>query len=414
MAFQYDLFISYKSEDRPWAERFYEDLRRSYPLLKDRVFWDRTGIAPGASFRPTLETAIYGAAHCVVFWSGAAASSPEVLDEVKAFQAHVTLTPDADKGKRTLFYVPLEGQHPPLEGTQGFADLRKLGVYDAARAGRGTERLGEQAVSVEWVRMLRQIGDACLASYATQPVTLAILAMNSGIVGRLDAEYDIDGPVPGPTLKAVLLKLDSAPRPPGVDDDTRALQLLQNLKARYGQTAFDWCPFGTQETVIDFMERLRMEANARLLPEYRFHWVVKDLYAELTRPGITLEEHKKFLEDLPAAPSVVVVDQFSLYNLRVYTVFVRLNEYAKKEQSVIITLSPTYTAATDVAVDSIVGLGDAVLSGFFEPQIPGAGTFARCAVNVQHPFEAKRVIRNSLGLFYLQQKLRQGDPVTKG
>jgi hypothetical protein len=420
MAFTYDLFISYKSEDRPWASRFYEDIRRSFPLLK--VFWDRTGIAPGPAFRPVLDEAIHASAHCVVFWSDTAAASGEVLDEVKGFQAHAKLQPDAEKGQRTLFYVPLQDKHSPLENAQGFADFRNLKVYDAAKPGRGTERLSEPAVAVEWQRMLRQIGDACLASYATQPVTLAILAMNTAIVGWLDNEYASVGAVPGPTLKDVLLKLDSAtPRPPGIDDDARAKQLLDCLKKRYGLTAFDWRPFGAQETILDFMERLRVEANAklaadlvRLLPDYRFHWVVKDLYAELTRPGITLEEYNRFLEDLPTNPSVVVVDQLSLYNSRIYTVFVRLNEYAKKEQGAIITLSPEYVAAADVAMDTIVGLGDAVLRGFFEPQIPGAGAFARCAVNVQHTFEAKRVIRSSLGLFYLQQKLKQGDPVTKG
>ena len=421
MAFTYDLFISYKSEDRPWASRFYEDLRRSYPSL--RVFFDRDSLTAGLPFRQALETAIRASAHCVVFWSDLAAASSEVLDEVKAFQAHIALQPDADAGKRTLFYVPLQGSHPPLEALQGFAELRKLKVYDPTRAGYGTERLAETAIRLEWQRMLRKIGDACMASYATQPVTLAILAMNTSIVNKLDADFDTDGLVPGPSLKVLLLNLDA--NPPAVaagatsaqrtaTEDARAVQLLQDLKTRYGSTALEWLPFRTQETVVDFMEQLRVEANARLLPEFRFHWVPKDLYAEIARPGTSPEDLRKYLEDLAATPSVIIVDQLSLYNLRVYSVFTRLNEYAKKETGVIISLSPTYMAATDVAVNSMVGLGEAVLGAFFEPQIPGTGAFARCAVNVQNTVEAKRLIRSSLGMFYLQQKLKQGDPVTKG
>ena len=45
----YDLFISYSSRDRKWAERFDADIRTSYPQL--RVFFDRASIMAGAAWR---------------------------------------------------------------------------------------------------------------------------------------------------------------------------------------------------------------------------------------------------------------------------------------------------------------------------------------------------------------------------
>jgi len=188
---------------------------------------------------------------------------------------------------------------------------------------------------------------------------------------------------------------------------------LPALKQRYGATAFEWRPFGTTDTVIDLMERLRVDVNAPLQSDYRFHWVPTDLYAEVTRRR-TPAEVDQLVDSLGATPSVVIVDQLSLYNPLVYTVFVRLGNYAKKEHAAIISFAPSRTEKTDIVLRSIEGYGGPVLGAYLNPQIPAAGTFARCGVNVQHAQDVKRLIRSSLGLYYVQQKKLQGDAVTKG
>jgi len=153
--------------------------------------------------------------------------------------------------------------------------------------------------------------------------------------------------------------------------------------------------------------------NAPLQSDYRFHWVPTDLYAEVTRRR-TPAEVDQLVDSLGATPSVVIVDQLSLYNPLVYTVFVRLGNYAKKEHAAIISFAPSRTEKTDIVLRSIEGYGGPVLGAYLNPQIPAAGTFARCGVNVQHAQDVKRLIRSSLGLYYVQQKKLQGDAVTKG
>jgi hypothetical protein len=41
----YDIFISYSSKDRPWAQKLYRDLHGGFPSL--RIFWDRESITAG-------------------------------------------------------------------------------------------------------------------------------------------------------------------------------------------------------------------------------------------------------------------------------------------------------------------------------------------------------------------------------
>jgi hypothetical protein len=139
----------------------------------------------------------------------------------------------------------------------------------------------------------------------------------------------------------------------------------------------------------------------------------KDLYAAVIRVT-TQAELRRELEQLSASPSVVIVDQLSLYNPSVYQVFAQLVDYAKKEQAVIISLSPAQYPATDFLYQSLVSRGAPVLNGYFEPQIPATGTFAWCGINLQHAIDVKRLIRGSLGLYYVQQKKLQAQPVTRG
>ena len=63
----YDLFVSYSSKDRPWAQKLYDDLQAYDRRLQ--IFYDRESIPAGATWRQDLTNAIYNSKHLLFFWS---------------------------------------------------------------------------------------------------------------------------------------------------------------------------------------------------------------------------------------------------------------------------------------------------------------------------------------------------------
>lgn len=385
-----DLFISYSSKDRAWAKRLYDDLKLVATEMD--IFWDRdpASLPPGKPFRDQLNDKATTASHFVVLWSENAKASNEVGPEIQMFDQNKAVNPRAGGVDRTLFYVPLEGQYGPLEALQGFAELRRLQTYTAGNPD-DLSKLDVQPHGNEWNRMVTIIGDTVLKADAMQPVTLAVVAMNASIVDVIDPFLNVRLGA-DPSLQDVL--------------DSVGLTLA-DAKSRYHATALDWRPFGTTQTVMDFMRDLRAQINGKLEPKYRFRWDPCDLVGlACTNPA----EFRQKLAKLGNAPSVVVIDPISLHNLVVSNAFLDLLDYAQKEQSVIVSLSPV-AASPSVSrlYQALRGRGKPVLNGFFEPQVPAKGVFARCGINVQHPLDVERLIRASLGRFYLTN-----DPLVSG
>ena len=63
--YEYDVFISYKSEDRPWADKLYSDLQ-SKGLVP---FIDHKRLEAGREWEPQLAVALGRSEHLVVLWS---------------------------------------------------------------------------------------------------------------------------------------------------------------------------------------------------------------------------------------------------------------------------------------------------------------------------------------------------------
>ena len=173
-----DLFISYSSHDRPWADRLYAELKAAYPSLD--VFLDHQSIPPGGDWRQILVDTARTTCNLVVLWSDNAKTSNEVGPVIEAFDQNRQISPTVDGLARTLFYVPLEGDYGPQKAKQSFVKFREL--YDAAPVDRGTSKLDSAQVNPVLHECVRWIGDP-IARHS--PVTLAVLAMNKDIVNFL-------------------------------------------------------------------------------------------------------------------------------------------------------------------------------------------------------------------------------------
>jgi len=374
------LFISYTSHDRPWAERLYNDLREYYPTFD--IFWDRTSIPQDNDYRSVLNPAAKDTHHFVVLWSEKAKASNEVGPEIQRF--------DQSRGadsKRTLFYVPLEGKYGPLESNQGLTDLRdQHSSYDPAAPDLGLSKLVNEPVRKSWNRIIQTIGDTMMNAIPVQLVTLAIVALNNTQVDKLDQNLN-DKMAFEPSLQEFLNGIDLT---------------LPQAKARYGASAFEWKPYGTAKTVIDILQEIRMETNSKLRKEHWFEWKALDLILATKNSATQLQLDNVFLE-LSAGPSLVVVDPISLYHPAGYSVFSHLSDYAKKQQSLIVSLAPTENLSTDFIFRSLRVKGGLVLENYFQPPVPFIEPLGECGVNVRHNMELERLVRCSLSKHYSQR-----------
>lgn len=392
-----DLFISYNSQDEVWANRFFLDIRSRFPMIKP--FWARDvdAIPVGEPFRPVFQGEAQNATNFIVFWSQHAQLSNEVGPEIQSFlQNRQTRPTAADGAKRKLFYVPLEAgvDYGGLVDLQGFPDFR--GVYDANAGDRGISGLAAAPASDNWSRMVRAVGNAVLEGQATQAITLALMVVT-------------DDPQTGTNLLDPILNLKLGG--PSLNEFLQSVGLsLADAKARYTSTAFEWRPFGTSKTIIDLAEDIRELANQSLGPSYQFHWRPVD-FVEEARKVRDEPALRRLIESLSEGPSVVVTDPVSLYHPLVQSVFKRLTDYAKKPQSMIVSMSPLEAVGASQLYSSLVSNGSPVLDAHLYPQIPASEPVAFCGVNVQHIVQVEHLIRNGLGHYYLQKKKSEAKPL---
>jgi hypothetical protein len=391
-----DLFISYSSHDEAWAKRLFFDLKTRFPTIK--AFWARDvgAIPPGEPFRPVFEGAAKDATHFAVIWSRAAQQSNEVGPEIQAFLQSAGNKPNSDNGaKRRLFYIPVEQNvhYGGLVNVQGYSDF--IGVYDPnAAADRGASGLDQEPAASNWRRMIGSIGDTLLGDQATQPITLALMVMTQSTCSFVDPFLD--------------LKVSNAP---SLREFLQSVGLtLDDAKTRYGETAFSWRPFGTTKTIIDLMEDVRETAIRSLGESYRFHWQPMD-FVEKWRTAPDQNASRRLVESLSEGPSVIVTDPISLFNPIVKEPFKELGEYARKQQSMILSISPIEHAATESLYSGLLRNSSPVLNAYLYPQIPAVETFALCGLNIQHAMDVERVIRSGLGYYYLQKNKKQSQPL---
>lgn len=374
----YDLFISYSSLDRPWAKKLYTDLTDKYPTL--RVFWDREAIPAGGPWRTILTAANVNSTHLAFFWSQNARSSIEVEPEISTFEADVHYAPAHAGTNRLTFPFLLEGARGgTTPAIQGFPDLAQY--YEPTAKDCGLSKLAAEPGLSAWNRAVKMIGDAILSVDRRQPIIAAIVATTTARLPLLDSVHGLAQTPTGPTL----------------DEFLTPFGLTWNaVRPRYGKTARDWHPFGAPATIVDLLEDLRVQANSRLRREHWFRWDPIDL----TEGATHVASIKRLLQE----PSVVIVDPISLYDNVSANAFRKLADYARNEQSVIISLAPLGQSGVDWLARTLREQSVPLLDDYFEPKIPPPSRFASCSINVQRIDELERLVRSRLGWLHLKAR----------
>jgi hypothetical protein len=188
---------------------------------------------------------------------------------------------------------------------------------------------------------------------------------------------------------------------------------LQRIKARYHRSAFDWQPFGTDTTVYDLMDDVRTRFNASE-PSYAFRWEPWDLLEAVRSSTDTAMLQRTMRTTLGNGPFFVVVDPITLYHPTTLAVFPWLQEFAKAEQSVVMSLSLDRRESLGMLFDSLRSRAAMVLRQFFQPDIPASGAFWGCGVNLQHPVEIEGLVRRSVGVVHRDRIRAREKALTQG
>jgi hypothetical protein len=382
----YDLFISYSSHDRPWAERFYADMHRAYPWLK--IFLDRSEIMAAADWRKELRQAIFACRHLVLFWTPQAKESVEVLQEIGIFSVLMQQSPKLDQSKRLAFAFLLRDSPGGILATsQGFPAFEKF--YDPDKEDRGAGALDtDRCLMTEWRRALRMIKEAASEADEGVKVPIAVVAMTKDRLSRLDANHDLVMVQGAPTLDRYLAAY-------GLDWPT--------VRTRYQPDGLSWRPYGGEETIVQLLDSLRVEVNRTdKTGLYQFQWDYVDLQSA------DLDEQLPKLKQ----GSIIVVDSISLFEDTAAAEYRMLEQDVLDESSVMISLAPVGPIKEDWLKDSLFPRRFSVLNDHFSPKIPPLARIVQCFLDIQRMSDLERLVRRRVGISYLKTKKDEARSIT--
>jgi len=223
---RYDVFISYSSQDRPWAEHLYQSLvgRGLKP------FFDKHSLRDGQGWEAQLNAGLRDADHMVCLWSANAFASMWVQNELGAFRASIA----GNKSDSKLLIVRLDDRHNAFSSTQqiDMADIKTAYAQSPPTPPEGPV----------WIGLVDRVENALRQAAATIEIPLVLLTLTQ------DQVQDI-GPNDRAKLKARL----------GIGEEA--------LVARYGTEHLQWNPFGTQKTIGEILDLARGDLNKWLAPE---------------------------------------------------------------------------------------------------------------------------------------------------
>lgn len=385
MTYEYDLFISYSSADRPWAQKLFDDLQAK----QIKVFFDRNRLDVGVPWEPQLAKAAQSSKHMVVIWTDNADESPWVRREVGIFETlnDPATRPTGTSDNRWFSFLLLEGENRAYSAIQNISGLKEANAYD-----KNSDKKGSDSVNPSlWQSIVTQIATAIRKNDNSIAIPLAILAMTKDDLQRLDPTRN---PVPGvPSLNSLLGGL-------GIGDRETLLQ-----SNSYGALRTDWRPFGHPLNVQQILEKVLDEINLgeATKPEekkqregqFEFRWEPIDQRFWTDNDAALAEQSK-----LMSVFSVIVIDPLSLYDDAVYDGFVTFSECFNSDRANIMVLTPFTLPQAFIDLSALIERrGRPFFTPYMNPPVPRPLKIANLGVNLGNERELRRVMRAGVGQY---------------
>ena len=382
MSYKYELFISYASEDRPWAERLYRGIKALDAKLI--CFWDRDSLERGKDWQKQLEESLADSRHLVVLWSNAAEKvggwvNPEIDQfSVGPSIARFNLVKSDAPEERTVFYVPLQGDRADLKRLQGFADIKEGDFYkDGAQA---TDPGGKAEAA--WNRIVTGlVGDVQAARQDGRPIPVGLLVATDEQFKEVSPTSRVKGKQLGDYLQDLGLG-------------------FATVQARYKPRARDWAPFDGGPNIEDLLEQIQVSVNTRFaeqqVPAIRWKWI--DLTEPIAFTGNKrADKARELAATLASGPSLLVIDPISLYNSDLEDVYDALGACFKTDNVAVFCPSPKGLPETDAITEDLVKLvGKEHFLKFFDP-LPPIQAYPFCGLNLTHAAQLSRLVAGGVG-----------------
>jgi hypothetical protein len=376
----YDIFISYKSEQWSWARR----LAASLKWLGYKVFLDHDrddGIPAGAEWQARLDAAVRDADYFILLWSQRVGVDSYVLHEVDERR-------NANRGISVVRLDNAPGLALLDKGVQDFTAL-----VDLYRPLAGDEVPDADDVDpFDWQNAILGLAREVLECN-TVPVQIpfVVCAMNADEVRQLVSD-------PGEAV----VDNDAFTAMMSVLDDGQSLD-----PERYGITPEEWRPFSSPGTATPgpTVEELLLEAYVGRrkwqhdfpgddrLPEVDVHMYVR--VGPLLRDQRTRARAQTMLAN---KPSVVIFDAVSLLHRNVHQ-FVMANALHMLPKAFVVGVGPTVLSPSPVVQDFLAGRQ----AEFFEKLQMDASferattyfnpTLSACVLNVERSYEFSRWVQ---------------------
>ena len=305
-SYEYDIFISYKSEDRPWALQLETDLSAK----GFKVFLDKKSLRAGTCWEPSLKRAMSHSQHLVVLWSSGASDSEWVKREIGFFDSRNATLPDS----LMIFIVLEEGNPQAFSSLEIIDDIRNAKAYTS-----GVERIDRNI----WRNVLMSIDSSIRSNSNTQPVLLTIMATVKDRLAQLKPTLE-----PAGGFKCLKTFLE--------DLNIEGIKTVADLTSYYGDKPQDWRPFGSAKSIWTLMDELKDEIN-KFIPDRPIRWelIGDDFWSS------NFQTRQREASRLTPGWSVIVIDPISLYDNEVlYRINSHLPLAFKNPRSVFISLPP--------------------------------------------------------------------------
>jgi hypothetical protein len=359
---QGDIFISYASEDKEWAEK----LEQSLIAKQKSVFRDKSRLSAGRPFEDQLLDALDECAHMVALWSPNARNSDWVTKEMSVFDVKFR-----KEKKKTLIIIVLD------DDPKAFASLEMIYEIKVADAYKGgATNIGQKVWDKVIERTLAGLNSNQMGPQ--EPIKRLFLTLTKADLPKLDYTAVV---YPNVTLQTII-------------DDAA---LNNELPKLYGDTRMDWRTFDddrhlSMSKMTDRLDKILVNINNVFKTNFGWQDVPETIF-DTASP-----EQEPQIALLAVNPSVIIIDPIALHHPKINQLFGRLEACFENRNCVIVTYSLTdHSAMFHLIRRSIEVSAFRFHRSYFNPPIPRGNVLAQISANPNDEIDIKRRVQMLIG-----------------
>lgn len=365
--FEYQIFLSYCSEDKDWAKKLANSLREK----NVKIYIDKERLKPGYEWEPQLVNALRRSQHLVCLWSNASKESDWVTKEVSHFDVYRSQNAIEEfLENRSLIFLNLEGENKSYSRMEMINDLKEENSYMVAPA---------ECPGHIWFNVMEKILRVINVDDSRVAIPVAIFCTTGDRLLELNPgeEYPFLG------------RLDELLKKVGIESQN-------SLSEFYGKrdNRWDWKPFGKNQTVKCLLESILEEISQDLvennLIEKKFRWEfpIENCWDEEIG---AMEKIEKVVKRLSTQPVVIVVDPLSIYDEQVRLRLELFDTCFNNPNAMLLALTPFPMPSQNEEYRNFLKVRlTRIFQSYYGQVLAGSNTSPQCYPFIADPLDLKR------------------------